>query len=144
TASRRRCRRGTPPYGRRHGLQGVAGMVADWTAYRAVTDAAFADLALPKLAIETTPGDWPTYRQQVLAFLDLPPAAMPRLAAEEAARLVGTYRSAGGDTPSPITVRLAERDLVLDGMPHVWPHTRLVPTAPNTFAVEGLPFQVTF
>lgn len=64
-------------YGQQHGLQGVAGMVTYWTAYRHLTDAAFAELAFPKVAIETTAGDWPAYRRQVLAFLDVAPVAAP-------------------------------------------------------------------
>lgn len=132
------------PYGRQRGLQGFAGMVAYWAAYRQLTDAAFAGLALPKLAIETTAGDWPTYRQQVLTFLGLPPAATQRLPDGEAARFVGTYRYEEGDARGSATISVEGGELFLDGVPHVWPHNRLVPKARNAFDVESLPFEIAF
>lgn len=131
-------------YGQQRGLQGFAGMVAYWTAYRQLTDAAFAGLALPKLAIETTAGDWLTYRRQVLAFFDLPPSETRRLPDGEAARFVGTYRYEEGDAQGSATISLEDGELFVDGVPHVWPHNRLLPKAHNAFAVESLPFEVSF
>jgi hypothetical protein len=131
-------------YGRHHRLEGFDGMVAYWTAYRQVTDTAFARSALWKVAIDTTLGDWPAYRQQVLAFLDLAPLAEAAVPADVLQRFVGRYAYAEREAQSSVTVSLEAGSLVLDGLPQVWPRTRLVPTSASTFAVESLPFEARF
>jgi hypothetical protein len=118
-------------------------MVAYWTAYRHLTDAAFAQIDVPKLAIDTTDGDWPAYQRQVLAFLDLPPV-LEHPPCSNPARFVGTYRHTEGDTTGFVVVTREGGDLYLDGAPHVWPRTRLLPTADNAFDVESMPFTLTF
>jgi len=49
------------PYARRRGLAGLDGVVALYRDYRALTDQLFADLAIPKISIETSEQDWATY-----------------------------------------------------------------------------------
>jgi len=131
-------------YGRRHQLAGFEGMVAYWRAYRQVTDMAFARSALPKVEIDTTLGDWPTYQAQVQAFLDLPSLADAAVPAEVLERFVGTYEYAERDTQGSVTISLDAGGLVLNGMPQVWRHTRLVPLSTSTFALESLPFEMHF
>ncbi|HEX9133433.1 MAG TPA: hypothetical protein VF844_14175 [Ktedonobacteraceae bacterium] len=60
------------PYGVQRSLQGFPGLVQLYRAYRALCDDFFAQLALPKLAIRNE-GDWATYYQEILTFLQLPP-----------------------------------------------------------------------
>lgn len=144
-ASRRLIEQATQSrYGRQRGLQGFAGMVAYWTAYRHLTDAVFARLAFPKVAIETTAGDWPAYRRQVLACLDLPPVEAWRLPDGALARFVGTYQYAEGNDQGSVTISLEAGELFLDGAPGIWPHSRLLPKAQNAFDVESLPFVMSF
>lgn len=41
-------------------------------------------------------------------------------------------------------VRVEGKPLILDGLPYVWPRTRLIPDGTATFAIESLPFMVEF
>jgi deoxyadenosine/deoxycytidine kinase len=60
------------PYCVQRSLHGYPGLVAMYHAYRAVTDHCFSQLNLPKLALDTSAGDWSAYSTQVLGFLNLP------------------------------------------------------------------------
>jgi hypothetical protein len=62
------------PYGVQRSLQGFTGLVQLYQMYRRLCDDLFAQLAAPKLAIRNE-GDWATYYQQILTFLQLPPPA---------------------------------------------------------------------
>jgi thymidylate kinase len=131
-------------YGKRRGLQGFAGMVAFWTAFRHLTDAAFAGGAMPKLAIDTSTGDWPVYQRQVADFLALPPSAEATMPPAALARFVGRYSHTVNDRQEVCTVALLDGNLVLDGVPELWPQSRLLPEADTAFAVESFPLAVTF
>jgi hypothetical protein len=39
---------------------------------------------------------------------------------------------------------LENNQLVVDGLPQVWPHTRLTATSAYTFDIDSLPFALTF
>lgn len=131
------------PYGRSRGLAGFDGMVAYWAAYRDLTDRLFADLACPKVAIETTAGDWATYQQRALTFLDLSPTAEPEISPAELARYRGHYRVVAGAGES-CAVTLEGPHLAVDGLPEVWQRTRLLPRGDGRFAVQSLPIAVQF
>jgi hypothetical protein len=60
------------PYCVQRALHDYGGLVTMYHAYRAVTDHCFAQLNLPKLALETSAGDWGFYYTQILTFLNLP------------------------------------------------------------------------
>lgn len=139
-------------YGKSHGLRGFAGMVDFWTAYRAITDAAFAAIDCPRLAIENSAGDWPTYQRQAFDFLDLPlsDANLP-LPTDEAVppggleRFVGLYRGTDGNKSLTCAVSLEDGHLLVDGLPETWPRNRLLPTPrQGIFDVASLPFEVIF
>lgn len=133
------------PYGTLHGLRGFAGLVRYWAAYRALTDAAFAALPWDKIALETTEGAWHTYEQRVLDLLDLPPSDQTdRELPTDPRRFVGTYRSIGDASPVTCTVQLEDTGLLLNGLPEVWPRTRLVPISPDVFDVASLPIEISF
>jgi hypothetical protein len=61
------------PFGLRRSLRGFAGLVELYQEYCAVCDEILGQLPIPKLAIRND-GDWPSYYQEILAFLDLPRA----------------------------------------------------------------------
>jgi len=133
------------PYGTLHGLRGFTGLVRYWMTYRALTDAAFAALPWPKVALDTTDGAWDAYEQRTLDLLGLPPTARAdtRLPTH-LSHFVGLYRSIDGAPPVTCTVRLEGDVLLLDGMPEVWPHARLVRKAPGVFDVASLPIEISF
>jgi hypothetical protein len=54
-------------------LQGFPGLVQLYRDYRVLCDDFFAQLALPKFTIRNE-GDWATYYQEILTFLQLPAA----------------------------------------------------------------------
>jgi hypothetical protein len=53
------------PYATARGLAGLEGLTSMYEAYRELTDALFAGLACPKLAIETDRGEWPLYYARI-------------------------------------------------------------------------------
>jgi hypothetical protein len=57
------------PYCTRRGYSGFEGLVALYRDYRRWTDELFTGLALPKLAIENSSQDWPTYQRLILQSL---------------------------------------------------------------------------
>lgn len=132
------------PYGQRHGLHGFAGMVAFWQTYRLLTDAAVAAAQMPALAIENATGDWPDYQRQVLAFLDVRPASEPAMTPAQLFPLVGTYQGTCEDGEVTCQVWLEGEQLIVDGLPHGWPRTRLIPRETAAFEIESLPFTVRF
>lgn len=131
-------------YGERHDLQGFDGMVALWRDYRAVTDGAFFRSILPKLTVENSAEDWPEYHRAVLRFLDLPDTRGAEIPARNLERFAGEYHARVGGHEASCTVVWEGDDLLLDGLPLVWPRNRLIPLSPNRFAVESLPFTVRF
>jgi hypothetical protein len=60
------------PYGQQRGLVGIDGWKQLYQDYRQVTDMCFQTLAIPKLAIETSAGEWSSYQTRIRTFLDLP------------------------------------------------------------------------
>jgi thymidylate kinase len=131
------------PYGRSRGLAGFTGMASYWTAYRDLTDRLFADLACPKVAIETTAGDWAAYQRRALAFLDLVPVAEPQVTPAKLADYCGRYRGVAGVGDS-CEVIAEGQSLYVDGLPEVWRRTRLLPRGAGEFAVESLPIAARF
>jgi len=131
-------------YGKRHGLRGFAGMVAFWGGYREFTDAAFARIQFPKLAIETAAGDWLACQRAALQFLDLPTTDALEAGMQDPERFVGDYRGRGGDAAVVCRVRMANHALHINDLPFVWPENRLIPIAVNRFAIESFPFTVQF
>jgi hypothetical protein len=138
------------PYARRRGLEGFAGTVAFWSAFGALADDLFGRVDPPKLALGAGPGAWTASTARALRFLGLPPVRDPAPPPEQLARFAGGYIrvGAGGDRPARCEVALRRGGLVLDGVPGVWPRTRLIaegPAAPPAaFALESLPFRAEF
>jgi len=65
------------PFLKRQNLKGLAGVAALWQDVHELTDFIFDEYKIRKLAIETSAGNWPDYRQQILRFLSLPSAPKP-------------------------------------------------------------------
>ena len=131
------------PFGKHRGLSGFEGLVAYWQAWRALADAAFERVAMAKLAVDTTDGDWPAYDRAIGAFLGGPAMApIPRLPPSELESLAGTYV----DPTDGLTVRLAVEDgaLVAYDLPGAFPRNPLVPAGDGRFQVEAWAFGVAF
>lgn len=60
------------PYGQQRGLAGTDGWKRLYQDYRDLTDLCFQALAIPKMAIETSAGEWSSYQRRICKFLDLP------------------------------------------------------------------------
>ena len=131
------------PYGRRRGLAGFDGLIAFWRDYRAFTDAAFARLGFPKLALALAADGWADAQRQAIDFLGLPPAVEATAPAGSLERFTGRYRDRDGVKP-PCTVSLDGGGLVLDGGVGLWPRSRLIPTGPDLFEIESFPLAAAF
>jgi hypothetical protein len=57
------------PYARRRGLAGLDGLIELYRGYRVLTDTLFAQLDLPRLAIENSSHDWPACQRLVTSTL---------------------------------------------------------------------------
>jgi len=132
------------PYGTRRGLQGFDGLVTYWKNFRDLIEAAFSRFALAKLSLENSAGDWTTYERTILDFLDLPAEQEPAVSPSLLARFAGTYSFQEGAIQRVCQVLLRNDQLVADGIPHVWPSTKLIPQSPSVFAVESLPLLISF
>jgi hypothetical protein len=60
------------PYARQRGLAGIDGWKQLYQGYRQLTDMCFQTLAIPKIAIETSAGEWSSYQTRIRTFLELP------------------------------------------------------------------------
>lgn len=132
------------PYGRRQRLSGFDGLVAFWTAYRRIADAARDQLPFPTVVIDTTAGDWAAYWLDVLGFIGLFPVESHLLSGSQATRFIGRYSSQEDDSQIIVTITSEDDQLFVDGLPNAWPRNRLAPRAGSTFAVESFSFEVTF
>jgi len=132
-------------YGEHRNLGGFEGTVAFWRDFRSLIEAAYMRYNAPKLALENSAGDWPVYERDVLDFLDLDVQEDTSIFSHELERYVGTYWHEGGEgIQVSCQVQLENNSLIIDGVPQVWPRTGLIPRVRTTFAVESLPFLVTF
>jgi thymidylate kinase len=131
-------------YGKRMGLQGFAGIVTYWQDFRALVEETLAQLAVSKLSIENSAGDWDAYERAVLEFLQITIEKDVIIFPSHLTRFTGTYFCEEDGNQQTCQVLFEDACLVVDGIAQVWPKTRLIPYTDNMFAVESLPFLVTF
>ncbi len=139
------------PYCLHRGMEGFDGLVGFWQDFRTLTDELFDQSALTKLRITNDAGDWAAYLREVRALLNLPEPVPdhddpPGATAGTLERFAGTYTCVEGDKTQTATVTLDQGELFVSGVPHIWRHTRLIPTAgsANRLAAESLPFCLVF
>jgi thymidylate kinase len=60
------------PYGQQRGLAGIDGWKQLYQDYRQLTDMCSQMLTIPKIAIETSAGEWSSYQTRIRTFLNLP------------------------------------------------------------------------
>ena len=65
------------PYGQQHNLAGVEGWKQLYRDYRQQTDSCLKALAVPRLMVETSAGEWSNYQTQIRTFFDLPSIPEP-------------------------------------------------------------------
>ena len=131
-------------YGKQRQLQGFDGMVTYWMDFRDLIETAFSLFDASKLTLENSAGNWLTYERNVLAFFGLPLWEKEIVVPSELERFVGAYSVEEDEGQHTCLVLLEENCLIVDGIPQVWPRTRLIPESRYRFAVESLPFQITF
>ncbi|MHB8599997.1 MAG: P-loop domain-containing protein [Ktedonobacteraceae bacterium] len=132
------------PYGERRKLQGFDGMVTYWKDFRSLIEAAFSRFDASKFALENSMENWSLYERNVLEFLGIPEQEQAAITSSLLKHFVGTYSFEEDESQHACRVLLEKEHLIVDGMPQVWPRTRLIPWSHNLFAIESLPFQVTF
>jgi hypothetical protein len=60
------------PYAQQRGYVGIEGWKQLYQDYREVTDMCLQTLPIPKIALETSAGEWSSYQMRICKFLDLP------------------------------------------------------------------------
>jgi hypothetical protein len=125
-------------------LEGFGGLVAYWTAYQRLCEALLERLALPTLTIENSAADWPAYERSMLDFLGLESEWRPDGAGQSLDRFAGIYGIVDGEVEQACRVWVEQDSLILDGVPSVWPRTRLLAAGRDTFVIESLPISVRF
>jgi thymidylate kinase len=131
-------------YGKRQGLQGFDGMVRYWQDFRAFVEDVFSHFVTSKLTLENSAENWSLYEWSVLEFLGLPTKEQVAFSSSLLKHFVGTYSIEADEDQHACLVLLEEGHLIVDGIPQVWPKTRLIPLSHNMFAIASLPFQVAF
>jgi hypothetical protein len=135
------------PFGTHHGHTGWDGAVAVMNFYKNTNFRLFSRLALPKIGIDPSPGDWARYHQQVMDFLGLPLIPDTAIASESWQQLAGVYRH--DDSDLECTIRREAGQLAINNL---WEYflgfgsdfIPLVPTTTNTFFVRGTPLELSF
>jgi hypothetical protein len=89
---------GRSPYGRRHRVRTLAGVVAYYRRQRAIIDAAFPSLSVRRIAIDVSGDHWDRYTRQMSRFVGLSPAAPEPASLDDLLRHVGHFRSGTGRT----------------------------------------------
>jgi hypothetical protein len=128
------------PYGRRHRVRDVNGLIEYYRRQRAIVDAAFARLTLRRIAIDVSRGRWPQYARRMSAFLGIRHAAPDELGPAALLRHVGQYR--GRTTGSTSVVTTDARALYLQQ-----PASSALPllrVGPGHYCVGSLPIDVRF
>jgi hypothetical protein len=126
---------GDTPRGRRTRLTDFAGVIAFFEDYRALCDVLFARFAGPRIAVDSSAGDWPRHTRDITDFLGLPPMAEPSAPAAPA-ELTGHYR-AGDDE---WILAADERGLFFDDAARC----RIVARPGGGFAIEGMCIELDF
>ncbi|HSJ88843.1 MAG TPA: hypothetical protein VK909_16645 [Anaerolineales bacterium] len=60
------------PYAQQRGYAGIDGWKQLYQDYRELTDIYLQTLLIPKIALETSAGEWSSYQMHICKFLDLP------------------------------------------------------------------------
>ena len=126
------------PYFRNKGLQGTAGLEVLWQAKYDLIDELVADYPAPRLTIDITAGEWPHYRQQMLAWLGLQHVDDASIVPPD---MLNSHAGEYGTTQQNCTVWQDGEYLYMmeDGIDR-----RLLPLDVNTFWLEGKPVTLRF
>jgi hypothetical protein len=127
-------------YGNRRKLSGFNGMVRFWEDYRAFTDQLFTNIDFPKISIANLAGEWQLYLKRILHFLEVPLIINSTITKNEMEGYVGKY----SDYEFTCEVYQKDNDLFINGLPIIWPSSRLLPRDYNLFEVESLPIYLRF
>jgi len=128
------------PYVQKHGWVGESGMYAFWKDFVALTNAVFAVLEMPKLAVDVSGARWEISYQRINEALSLEMFPDPSLSPKEASRYMGIYR----DLRNGRTFRIDYQDGVLITDLFMQVPTALVPVDDNDFEVAGWHFRMFF
>ena len=128
------------PYGRRHNVRSLAGLIRYYDRQRAIVDAVLPRLAVRRLAIDVSGESWKRYDRQMTSFLGIRPMPekAPRVA--DLMRHVGAYRGAATGLPCVITT---DGESLYAQLPSTRA-LRLVRVDGLRFAVESLPIDIRF
>ena len=128
------------PYGRRHKVGNLAGLIRYYDRQRAIVDAVFPRLAIRRLAIDVSGEKWKRYDRQITSFLDIRPTPPAASRVADLRRHVGAYRGAATGLPCVITTDA-------ESLYAQFPSTRalrLVRVEGPRFAAESLPIDIRF
>jgi hypothetical protein len=129
---------GGTPYGKDRGLSDFAGLVRFYEHWGEIVELLFGKVAMAKLAIDGTSGDWPSRERRLTDFLGLPVIQEPDVRVANPSRFVGRYRDAvAGDE---LVVTGNEQGLALG----VARQTRLIPAPRGGFHIAGVCAELSF
>ena len=127
------------PYGLRQNFHDRSGLARVWETLKSVTDDIFSLVPVPKLAIDTLPGQWDSYLEQIVDFLSIPPfEPFHQPPSDDLSVLAGAYSSS--DSSESLTIHTDGRHLYFGTLPKF----RLIHHADMSFYIEGLPGKIAF
>ncbi len=130
------------PFVKSSGLIGETGVIKLWSEYQDFTDKLFEGYGFKKLSIDNSEGNWSTYRQQIMKFLNLKLISETvDVHIDEKRIFCGTYREKEGDLSC--SVKILDENLVCD---LIWPDIRVLPdiNKNNLFYLESFPINLKF
>jgi hypothetical protein len=140
------------PYFKHRGLTGLDGVARLWSETQQITDALFPAYTIRKLALETSGGDWETYRRQIMDMVSLPLVAEERIAsARDLIRLTGSYWCRQGECEQSCAIVLEGNRLKVRsqqpqavGFFGAGPSRELIPIDARTFYMGIAPVVISF
>jgi hypothetical protein len=130
------------PYSQQRNLSGIKGAIEVLENFRQTGVNLFAQLAMPKIALDVAAGDWPAYYEQIMAFLDLP-LKDERDLDRCFEQFVGAYKEKDAEPGCRIQLeagRLTVQNL-WEYLPGPMP---LLPRTEDSFFVQSAPVEVLF
>ena len=131
---------GRSPYGQRHRVRDVEGLIRFYERQRAILDSVLAKLALRRIGIEIGRGRWTDYERRMAAYLKCGSPLPLGLSSSQSLRYVGRY---AGETRGPEWIVTTDGAALYLQEP-LTPAQRLLPVGSGEFAVESLPIQLRF
>jgi hypothetical protein len=131
---------GKSPYGRRHRVRTLEGLVEYYRRQHAIVDAALPSLSLRRLTLDVSGAQWNRHARRISTWLGISPRRQDDLAPAALLDHAGQYR---GTTTGRRSVVTTDGTTLYLALPASYAHP-LLRVAPGRFCLRSLPIDVRF